>query len=124
DSGLRPGDVDRTIDRRTQATTPTPGCRTSTTATRTTTTRTTSSGRGRSADESDAIPSFEELVVAYFDCRRNKRNTPNALAFERDLERNLRTLQAELLAGIYQPRRSICFVVTKPKPREVWAADF
>ncbi len=124
DIGLRPGDVDRTIDRSTPATTPMPGFRTSTTAIRTTTTRTTTTGRERSANGNDAAPSFEELVVAYFDCRRNKRNTPNALAFERDLERNLRTLHTELLAGIYQPRRSICFVVTKPKPREVWAADF
>jgi RNA-directed DNA polymerase len=67
---------------------------------------------------------LEELVVAYCDCRRSKRNTPSALAFEQHLERNLVQLQDELLEGSYQPGRSICFVVTHPKAREVWAADF
>ncbi|MBC2731347.1 RNA-directed DNA polymerase [Thiobacillus sp.] len=67
---------------------------------------------------------FPELVDAYFDCRHNKRNTASALAFEQDLERNLAHLYDELAAGDYRPGRSICFVVTRPKPREVWAADF
>ena len=125
--GLRLGDVESAMGRRTPATRPTPGTRTSTTATRTTTTRTMSSGLGPSADRiaSDhAGPSFHELVAAYFDCRRHKRNTRSALAFEMDLERNLVQLFDELAAGTYWPGRSICFVVTRPKPREVWAAAF
>lgn len=68
--------------------------------------------------------SFEELVAAYFDCRRTKRNSKNALKFEQRLERNLDRLYGELIDGSYRPGRSICFVVTRPKPREVWAADF
>jgi RNA-directed DNA polymerase len=36
--------------------------------------------------------SFEDLVAAYFDCREHKRNSPSALAFESDLERNLAAL--------------------------------
>jgi retron-type reverse transcriptase len=64
------------------------------------------------------------LVTAYFDCRRNKRNTQSALAFEQDLERNLLKLFDELCSGAYRPGRSICFVITRPKNREVWAADF
>ena len=67
---------------------------------------------------------LDELVVAYLDCRRSKRNTPSALAFEQHLERNLVQLHDELHEGSYQPGRSICFVVTHPKAREVWAADF
>jgi RNA-directed DNA polymerase len=63
-------------------------------------------------------------VAAYFDCRRHKRNTKTALAFELDLERNLVELFDELAGGRYQPGPSICFVVTRPKPREVWAAAF
>lgn len=63
-------------------------------------------------------------MVAYFDCRRHKRNTRSSLAFEQDLERNLLQLHGELQAGYYRPGRSICFVITRPKPREVWAADF
>jgi RNA-directed DNA polymerase len=111
---LRPVDVDRAT------VAPTPGTRTSTTATRTTTTRTTPCGAEPSAD-SDL---FARLVQAYLDCRRTKRNTASALAFEAHLERHLLQLHDELQAGAYRPGRSICFVVTRPRPREVWAADF
>ena len=67
---------------------------------------------------------FEQLVRAYLDCRRTKRNSASALAFEAHLERNLCDLHDELASGAYRPGRSICFVVTRPKPREVWAAEF
>lgn len=68
--------------------------------------------------------SFHDLVQAYFDCRKHKRNTPAALTFEQNLERNLIQLHDELRDGTYTPGKSICFVVTRPKAREVWAADF
>ncbi|MEM5294202.1 RNA-directed DNA polymerase [Burkholderia sp. JPY481] len=118
-SGLsnRSGDVDSTI-------LPAgPGIRTSTTATRTTTTTTTSSALAPSADWKNGF-TFAELVEAYLDCRRTKRNTGAALAFELNLERNLRRLHDELASGTYTPGRSKCFVITRPKPREVWAAEF
>lgn len=67
---------------------------------------------------------LERLVVAYMDCHRHKRNTASALAFEADRERQLVRLAGELASGGYRPGPSICFVVTRPKPREVWAADF
>ncbi|NBF13388.1 RNA-directed DNA polymerase [Pseudomonas sp. Fl4BN1] len=67
---------------------------------------------------------FSDLVQAYYDCRRSKRNSDSALAFEMDLERNLTALHGDLVTGQYRPGRSICFVVTRPKAREVWAADF
>jgi RNA-directed DNA polymerase len=122
----RPGDVDSANYRSTPATSPTPGRRTSTTATRTGTTRTTTFGRARSADEprGHADFSFADLAAAYFDCRRNKRNKKSALAFELNLERNLGRLYDELQNGSYRPGPSICFIITRPKPREVWAADF
>lgn len=69
-------------------------------------------------------PRFDDLVAAYFDCRRHKRNTPSAIAFEQDLECNLVTLYELLRRGKYVPEPSVCFVVTLPKPREVWAAAF
>lgn len=68
--------------------------------------------------------SFGELAQAYFDCRQSKRNTPSAIAFEIHLERNLIQLDDDLRTVRYQPGLSICFVVTRPKVREVWAADF
>ena len=115
----RPGDVDST-------TYPAGlGIRTSTTATRTTTNRTTSCAPVPSADwKWNAAFSFAELVEAYFDCRRTKRNSASALAFEIDMERNLRRLFDELVNGSYMPGRSKCFVIDRPKHREVWAAEF
>lgn len=80
-----------------------------------------------SADPASAFPadlSFEELVEAYFDCRQHKRNTASALAFEQRLERNLSELYEEIVTGTYRRDTSICFIITRPKPREVWAADF
>lgn len=65
-----------------------------------------------------------EVFQAYYDCRKAKRNTWSALEFEQNLERNLMDLYYELTAGEYKPGRSIMFVITKPKAREVWAANF
>lgn len=55
------------------------------------------------------IPKIEltELFAAYFRCRKNKRNTMNALAFELDYEQNLIALQQEINEGTYTPGRSI-----------------
>ena len=63
-------------------------------------------------------------MQAYLDCRKDKRTSTSAQAFEQQLEGNLCTLHDELSSGTYRPGRSICFVITRPKPREVWAADF
>jgi RNA-directed DNA polymerase len=68
--------------------------------------------------------SFRALWRHYRQCRRNKRNTINALAFEVNAEANLLALQEELRAHTYKPGRSICFITDGPKPREVFAADF
>jgi RNA-directed DNA polymerase len=127
DCSGRQGDVDSANTRSTRATQTTPGTRISTTVTRTTTTRALSSACEPSADEQPSVHaefSFEELVQAYLDCRHNKRNTTSALAFEVQLEANLCQLDEDLRNGKYKPGRSICFVITRPKPREVWAAEF
>ena len=117
-SNIRVGDVESTIG------TATPGIRTSTTATRTTTTITTRCVAVPSAEWNAPDFTFTELVQAYFDCRRTKRSSASALAFEINLEHNLRSLYDELASGEYAPGRSLCFVITRPKAREVWAADF
>ncbi len=113
-ASLRPSDVDSANS------TAVPGIRTSTTATRTTTTRAMRAVRGPSADSN----LFHLLVQAYLDCRHTKRNSASAQAFEDRLEANLFELHDELASGTYVPGRSICFVVTRPKAREVWAAEF
>lgn len=72
----------------------------------------------------DSGYSLEKLVLAYFDCRQHKRTTASALRFELNLEHNLLALHEELTSGAYRPGRSICFAISRPRPREVWAAEF
>jgi RNA-directed DNA polymerase len=72
----------------------------------------------------EASLTLEAVFDAYFDCRRTKRNSINQLRFEADLETNLVALHRDLASGNYQIGRSIAFVVTYPKIREVWAAEF
>lgn len=67
---------------------------------------------------------LEEVFEAYYRCRKNKRNTCNALAFEMDYQRKCVRLWEELSDGTYRIGRSIAFLVTRPKLREVFAADF
>lgn len=67
---------------------------------------------------------LEEMFQAYYECRKNKRNTANAIAFEINYESNLIKLWEEVNNGTYTPGRSIAFVVTKPVKREIFAADF
>ena len=44
--------------------------------------------------------------------------------FEAEVEANLAALYEALLDGGYRPGPSICFAITRPKLREVWAASF
>jgi retron-type reverse transcriptase len=62
------------------------------------------------------------VLGAYHAFRRGKRNTPSVRIFDADWQANLVDLHEDLLAGTYRPGRSICFAITRPKPREVWAA--
>jgi hypothetical protein len=67
---------------------------------------------------------FPQMYRAYMACRRNKRNKPDALDFERNYEENLLTLAEELREQRYQPSTSTLFYTDKPKRREVFAAAF
>jgi RNA-directed DNA polymerase len=71
-----------------------------------------------------ALFSFQNIYNNYISCRKRKRNTVNALKFEENLEQNLQELYYSLNNKTYEPRRSVCFTVLKPKPREIFAADF
>lgn len=68
--------------------------------------------------------SLENIYQQYIACRKNKRNTANALRFEARQELNLLALQEALVSRSYEPGRSVCFFVRRPKLREVFAADF
>jgi hypothetical protein len=65
-----------------------------------------------------------DLFRAYYDARKNKRNTVNALAFEKYFEANIFDLCDEITEKRYKPKRSIAFIVNKPVKREIFAADF
>jgi len=65
-----------------------------------------------------------DLFRAYFDTRKNKRRTANALAFEADYENKLFVLYEEIINRRYTIGQSICFMVDKPIKREIFAADF
>jgi retron-type reverse transcriptase len=65
-----------------------------------------------------------DFFQAYFDARKNKRNTINAIAFEKHLEANIFELCNEIIENQYEPKPSICFIVDKPVKREIFAADF
>jgi RNA-directed DNA polymerase len=67
---------------------------------------------------------LEDMFDAYFDARKNKRNTINALIFEKNFESNIFTLFEEIIERRYEPKRSICFIVDKPVKREIFAANF
>ena len=67
---------------------------------------------------------LEDIFAAYYDCRKNKRRTMNAMAFEADFEDNLVQLWKDVNDRSYQPGKSIAFIVTEPVQREVFAADF
>ena len=70
------------------------------------------------------IFNFETLYKAYIKCRKNKRNTTNALKFEQNLIKNLCNLEISLKTRNYKPSRSIVFLSNSPKLREIFAADF
>lgn len=67
---------------------------------------------------------LQDILEAYFDCRRSKRTKDSSLAFELDYEMECAKLVEEINNRTYEPGPSIAFVVTRPKYREVFAASF
>ncbi|MBQ8064438.1 MAG: RNA-directed DNA polymerase [Prevotella sp.] len=71
---------------------------------------------------------YEQLLAdlhhAYLDARRHKRRKPYQLHFEAHAEENLQRLCDELWQRRYQPLPSTCFIISDPKQREVFAAQF
>lgn len=76
------------------------------------------------AGEGASLFTLANLMRRYHDCRRRKRSTANALRFETRQELELLALRDALASRRYRPGRSVCFVVRRPKLREVFAADF
>lgn len=75
-------------------------------------------------EEVESDPLLMDLFAAYYDARKNKRNTQNQLRFEMNLEQNVFKLYRAIKERSYKPQDSIAFVVYKPVTREVFAASF
>ncbi len=65
-----------------------------------------------------------DLFRAYKDARRHKRKRFYQQHFEMNMEEELVRLRNELYSRTYKPEPSMCFVITDPKHREVFAASF
>lgn len=65
-----------------------------------------------------------DVQQAYKDAKRHKSGKHYVIAFEKDLQSNLQVLTDELWQRTYKPRPGTCFIITDPKKREVFAADF
>ena len=67
---------------------------------------------------------YTDLLRAYEEASRHKKNSPGRLAFELRFEEELDELARSMLDGTYAVRPCVCFVVSEPVMREVVAADF
>lgn len=66
----------------------------------------------------------ENMFAAYYECRRNKRNSRSETLYEIDGVRNTLQLADDVWNYRYVVNPSICFIVIRPTRREVFAADF
>ena len=67
---------------------------------------------------------YEDLIDAYIDCRKNKRTKDSSIEFEMNWEYNLIDLFYDINKRRYEIGESITFVTTHPKKREIFAASF
>ncbi len=74
-------------------------------------------------NEEDNI-SLEDVFLAYFDCRKNKRNKLDVLEFEIDFEKEIIKLWKEINDGSYEISPLDVFISDKPVKREIFAAQF
>ena len=65
-----------------------------------------------------------QLLIAHFSARKNKSTKPYVAEFEANLEANLDELCDDLYYRRYKPLPSTRFLVTFPKPREIYAANY
>lgn len=67
---------------------------------------------------------YNEVYEAYLDCYKNKKNSPGAILFRENLYNNIKILTDEINNHCYSPLPSTAFVITDPKLREIFAANF
>ena len=67
---------------------------------------------------------IEDIFQAYYDARKNKRNSNSALEFELEYEKNLVKLYHEINERNYKPKPYSAFISEKPVKREIFASEF
>lgn len=67
---------------------------------------------------------YADILKAYMECRKHKRNTKTAMNFEKNFIDKLSVLLRQINTRTFKSGRYTCFAVVQPKPREVWAAPF
>ena len=65
-----------------------------------------------------------DLYAAWHMARRHKTSKHYVRVFDLQAPRNLRHMAAQLIRRDYTPEPSSCFIVDRPKKREVFAAQF
>ena len=65
-----------------------------------------------------------DIYAAFICAKRHKAKKPYVLHFERNLKENIESLCDDLWTRRYKPEPSTCFVIQRPKKREVFAAQF
>lgn len=63
-------------------------------------------------------------IAAFEDCCRHKMSSVQCVMYRLEYEQDLLMLAAEVKLGIYRPKTSVCFCVSRPKVREIFAAAF
>lgn len=71
-------------------------------------------------DEQEII----SIIEAYEDCCRNKKTSLQCTYYRFQYEYKLLELYLAMRDGYYEPSTSTVFIVTRPKVREIFAADF
>ena len=66
---------------------------------------------------------LEDLTEVYYAARRNKRRSRDACRFEINMESNLVRLWRDINGRTLDTRTNYAFVVTRPKPREIFATE-
>lgn len=66
---------------------------------------------------------LEDLIQAYYFARQNKRRSRDSVEFELRLEARLAKLCREVNERTYRANQNYTFVVTRPRPREIFAAE-
>ncbi len=66
---------------------------------------------------------YLSVITAYEDCLVGKGGSSEVRAYSYNAAEDLYNIAYEMYSGTYNPSTSTCFVVTYPKPREVFAAS-